>query len=914
MIRLKIRSLAATLLVGATTLLTTITPSKAAPGDLDLSFTPALGTSSINRRIATQGDGKILIADDLMLKRFNLDGTQDTSFSCNVSGSNIHTMSVQYDNKIIIGGALSLVNGTSVSRLARLHPDGRLDTSFAPTFNGTVRFVICQSDGKYLVAGAFTLVNGTSKSAVARLNSNGTLDTSFSMPIGGDAYEIFPYLGNIYVCGDLTSTISWAPRVSICSWDGFTLRPGPLVPSGMGLIKTMKFVHDQIYIGGTFQMLDTDPANCISLLDIYMMPISFPYTVAGTEVTSIASGPYGSMIIAGNISSVTDGTSVYSLNNITSLPPSPLLFSASIGTSTSMVKDMAMDINGHLIATGNFSSVNSTPRAGVARIESQGLGTPDISPPVGSAGDSGNIYWHLPHYSLEAIAELSDDGGGNSITHQMSVPHEANQAEFSIPAPMMPKGLLIGKTLSRYTASKGVGMIASAVDYSMVAMGDLDQDYNPNVNQAVYATAQQHDGKIIIGGTFTTVGGVTRNRIARLHTYGFLDTSFNTTANNNVHAISVLPNGKIFIGGTFTQVNGVTSNRLARLNADGTLDTSFSLTVNNEVHALVLQPDGKVLIGGNFTTVGGVTRNRIARLNADGTLDTTFNPNANGFVRSIAVQEDGKIVIGGLFTRVGGTGAGGAVRNYIARVNSNGSLDTTFNPGANAAVLAVAVQSDGKVLMGGEFTTASGAARSYLARVNSNGTLDTAFTTGANNFVFGIGLQSEGKIFVNGQFTLLEGVVRSRCGLLLDDGTVDGTMTTGTDNPAFGALVQANGDYFVTGAFTSFFSPAVGTVARNNAGRVFTDLPYQDLSLSVGATHVQWLRSGSVPDVLAVWFEYSTNGGVTWTNLGAGTRVTGGWARTGITLPSSGILRAVGITRGGRYNGSSGLCQAVKNF
>src|SRR5437667_5249241 len=110
----------------------------------------------------------------------------------------------------------------------------------------------------------------------------------------------------------------------------------------------------------------------------------------------------------------------------------------------------------------------------------------------------------------------------------------------------------------------------------------------------------------------------------------------------------------------------------------------FDPNANGSVDVVVVQPDGKILIGGEFTTLspnGGaaITRNHIARLNPDGTLDA-FNPNANGAVYAIAVQADGKILAGGTFTNVGGQ-----TRNYIARLNSDGTLDA-FNPNANSFV------------------------------------------------------------------------------------------------------------------------------------------------------------------------------------------------------------------------------------
>ena len=161
------------------------------------------------------------------------------------------------------------------------------------------------------------------------------------------------------------------------------------------------------------------------------------------------------------------------------------------------------------------------------------------------------------------------------------------------------------------------------------------------------------------------------------------------------------------------------------------------------VSTLAVQADGKILVGGDFTTLGGggtgtTTRNRIGRLNADGSLDTSFNPGANGSVLALAVQADGKILVGGDFTTLGGGGTGTTTRNYIGRLNADGSLDTSFDPGANDYVCALAVQADGKILVGGAFTTLGGGGtgtttRNYIGRLNADGSLDTSFDPGANS-------------------------------------------------------------------------------------------------------------------------------------------------------------------------------------
>jgi len=285
-------------------------------------------------------------------------------------------------------------------------------------------------------------------------------------------------------------------------------------------------------------------------------------------------------------------------------------------------------------------------------------------------------------------------------------------------------------------------------------------------------------------------------------------------------------------------------------------DDGFNPGANNAVWTLVVQADGKIVVGGYFTTLGGAARNHIARLNPDGTLDTAFTLGADEAVNTLAVQADGKIVVGGYFTTLGG-----AARNHIARLNADGTLDTTFNPGANGNVFTLAVQADGKIVAGGAFTTLGGAARDRIARLNPNGTLDTAFNPGASSEVDALAVQADGKIVVGGAFTTLGGSSRN----------------------------------------------FIGRLSSNTAA-------LQNLTVNTSGTSVIWTRSGAGPEVWRVTFEQSTDG-TTYTPLGVGTRVSGGWQLTGLALPRNQNLwfRARGYYATGYGNGSASMVMSVRN-
>ncbi|MBK8947531.1 MAG: hypothetical protein IPM68_01315 [Flavobacteriales bacterium] len=256
-------------------------------------------------------------------------------------------------------------------------------------------------------------------------------------------------------------------------------------------------------------------------------------------------------------------------------------------------------------------------------------------------------------------------------------------------------------------------------------MGSLDASFDPGSgpNDWVSAVIVQPDGQILIGGDFTTYNGTPISRIARLNTDGSLDLSFNpgTGADDRVRAITLQPDGKILIGGGFTTYNGTPINHIGRLNADGSLDVTFTpgAGASSWVRSTALQPDGKILIGGYFDSYNGTPRSRFARLNADGSLDTSFDPGTavNGFVYSVFFQPDGRILIGGFFSTYDGMW-----RENLARVNSDGSLDLSFDPGAGAddAVWGFDLQPDGGILVGDEFISYDGTGRNRVARLNGD--------------------------------------------------------------------------------------------------------------------------------------------------------------------------------------------------
>lgn len=312
--------------------------------------------------------------------------------------------------------------------------------------------------------------------------------------------------------------------------------------------------------------------------------------------------------------------------------------------------------------------------------------------------------------------------------------------------------------------------------------GTLDPTFIPPlVSPGVTALAVQPDGKILVGGGFGLGPiGVYRS-IVRLHQDGSLDTSFSLPASavqcgDVVNAIALEPDGRIIIGGFICFIGNTQVNGLARLNPDGSLATALGGWITNSVtvRSVAMQPDGKIIIGGEFSLSGTVATRNLARLNADGTLDGTFNnsgTNLSSTVNSVAVQSDGKILAAGSFTSIGGVPRAG-----IARLNPDGSVETAFAPsiGAFQRILAMVLQSDGKILIGGAFgSPLIIGSRRNISRLNADGSQDSFYPAGppggTDNAVTTIVRQADGKVLIGGDFSTVGGIPRAHLARLLDD-------------------------------------------------------------------------------------------------------------------------------------------------
>jgi len=325
---------------------------------------------------------------------------------------------------------------------------------------------------------------------------------------------------------------------------------------------------------------------------------------------------------------------------------------------------------------------------------------------------------------------------------------------------------------------------------------------------------------LVLSGAVSTVGAAAPTPTPT-PTPGKLDTTFVPAPGTNdaVNVVIPQPDGKVIAAGRFTFANNVLRNRIARFNFDGSLDTSFDpgTGADGEITAAVLQPDGRIVVAGRFTSFNGFTHNRVCRLNANGSVDQTFGlgNGINNSALALALQSDGRIIVGGQFSQIDLT-----QRFNLARLNADGSVDLNFDPGngPNGDVNAIVIQSDGRIVIGGTFIGYNGFARGGVARVLGNGGLDPSFDSGVGTGgnVFALALQHNGQIVLGGRFVQYSGTNRTFIARVFGDGSLDFGFNPVPNDWVQSLAVEPDDRILVGGLFTDINGFGRNRIARLN--------------------------------------------------------------------------------------------------
>jgi uncharacterized delta-60 repeat protein len=749
-----------------------------ADGTFDSSFDATGGSAGFNNAILTvhlQSDGKIVVGGDFTaydrsgvvntanhIARLNSDGSFDTTYDVGTGfDGSVYKIEVQSDGKIVIGGNFTTFNGFSYNRIIRLSVDGYIDNNFVVSdgFNngdtGYVNDVIQQPDGKLLVGGLFNNYNGSSYNNIIRLNTNGSIDTTFDVSNGFNDEVTSIGLqsdGNIIVGGYFNT------------FNGNTLYNGRIVKiSPLGLLHT-RFGYgldagvttltiqsdDKILVGG-FQTEFSDEIDLYNINKITRFhsncTLDFSFyneNFLSNGVYSIAIQSDGKILIGGEFD--TDGDpSVHFINHFgrinnkileypyvakmidcalstgdfldnfedfvytvgSKTPIDPNKIYSIVGTSYRSLLFCASYIPVYPSVDIDFIAVKEYDNCMLALEDNSKLVT--VEPYLGdypydptflvdkrykvgdylfysnlfvTAGEA--VYFHG---TFKVTGELPFNNSNTFDKIVSYVPYETGtesieaNGQYIVSQDCITNDYLLSLSYQEESLLK------------FVAQVDSDSPCKSNFFPCSFFSP--YFGFIISyenlsAGTPTTYSTLYFNSreecLTNMSNGGIQRPQFNDGGFVNgfsegpmVFITLEQPDGKILVAGDFYDYDGTTVNSLMRINTDGTIDnTFFQGGLDGYVKALALQPDGKILVGGQFNTYDGVNYSNIVRLNPDGTYDGTFNvgDGTNNDVRAIAVQHDGKIVIGGDFNNVDGN-----FSRRIARLNSNGSFDSTFETG-----------------------------------------------------------------------------------------------------------------------------------------------------------------------------------------------------------------------------------------
>ena len=673
-----------------------------ADDDIVSGFSPTINVGGVISATVVQPDGKMVIAGSFThvnsqprgnIARLNTDGSLDESFSITTSVTGpINTLALQGDGKIVLGGEFTEINSVPRTELARLTPSGLLDASFNPVLDGSkvvVHSVIVQGDGKIVAGGYFSDSNSSEVNSLVRLNPDGTNDTDFlsetSPGVEGGAATVYALAlggdGEILVGGLFTSIAN----ESIINFASLEKNGDPYefdvdeVNSGAVYSIDFDWYNDTIAIGGAF----TDHVVSVSFFDEDDV-VSASGITAGVRV----------------VKAQTDGKILY---GGAGTPPSAVLgrvevdgdndasFSTIItGTTSPIVSDLAFWEDGSLLVVGRFSRAEYGTHESLALYDggiedTEGVVDPRFDPTLPDPPIAFDTFsYGVNEWAGLVSGDFDDDPNSYSV---LSIDND-------------------GPTGFDYTTNSPVTSIRATWDDRVILAGDFTNPHTrlvevvfpdgeepevtqfPAVDGAIYDIDLSWDGKLVIGGFFQNVDATGRKYVAIFNPDRTLNSTFNPSpgpANNQpVDQVLFLPDGRVLIAADLLSGSSNPSNQLKLMTTTGAWDnTSGGFNDNvptfsgGDINQLILDPDNSSA-GYGFIAVGDFTspRNYIVRLNANGTVDNSFDPNVNDEIVDIVRQSDGHFIIAGDFTQVNSTEV-----PQIVRLDDDGDIDSTFQPG-----------------------------------------------------------------------------------------------------------------------------------------------------------------------------------------------------------------------------------------
>jgi uncharacterized delta-60 repeat protein len=784
------------------------------------------------------------------LTRLNSDGAWDTSFDHAAIGGRLWCVTLQNDGRILIGGQFSHVHGVPRTNIARLNVDGSLDASFMPEeiggmslfVPGQVRGIAIQTDNKILIAGEFGSVGGIARWNIARLNADGSHDQSFDPAAmfgrnGGrqNAQSLtLDENGRILICGQF-ARFDNEPRLHVArlQTNGLldTSFSAPLHGDSVVVHRAIVEAGGKIIIAGGFTTTGAVVrADVARLNNDGSVDASFDAGNIESSVSRLIRQQDGKYLLGGHIAAVNGvprafvarlmGDNLGGPGKIQFLAPT--FRTAEDGPSPAQLIVSRSDGRSGAVAA-TFST-----RTGTANVIDFGM-------------TNGIVQFADGEFAPRTIdITIADD------------PLQENAEEFTVVLENPQGGAALGQPSS-------ATVTISANDYA----GSVDTSFAPGVAargppsfSVVNALLLQPDGKVVVGGRFIPDDGTNGSHFTRLNGDGSVDLSFDPGAgpDSEVTALASQPDGRIFVGGNFSSFNGTNANGLVRLESNGALDRSFSAGqgADGSILALAVEATGTILVGGEFDTFNGSNRVGLARLSAAGVvqpLDVQLSGDGWAYVQSIVPTTNG-VYVGGVFER-----AGGLARNGLFRLRTDGSVDPDFRAATvtnqydlggdyTFNVYSIFPLADGDIFVGGDFYEVDGETRHGIVRLNGDGSLDRAFVPefDDDSYILSIHRLANGNLYVGGSFDLptlpywVDGIAR-----LHADGRIDWSFEPALIDGFVNAVVLEPDRQII---FGGHFDECAHTV-RHNLARVNVEtLPLLAIEqLQGGNVRVSWPES-----------------------------------------------------------------------
>lgn len=697
----------------------------------------------------------------------------------------VQTLSLQSNQNLIVGGEYLHLNGISSPYFTRLKPDGTIDESFhtGSGFNGKVYATYIQPDGKIIVAGSFTSYNGISAGRLIRLNPDGSYDASFDTSIGATTGIIYDIArqpdGKILIVGSFTkynnSTTNRIARILPSGALDTSFLSGSGTTSNINNVKVL--IDGKILISGNFTAFNGTQANrIVRLAENGIVDSGFNVgTGFDDDVNAMTIQPDDKIILGGKFTTF-GGRSANRIIRINQDGSIDATFFMGSGFSSGAVQVFKVDNSGNIMIGGSFTgNYNGVSVNRVCCIDHSGFLKSDIDFGSGPATASvlalendtegawyiGGSFLVFDGLNQGRLAKINSEGEYD--TGYLASGIGFDNSVYKI------LSLENAKTMVFGNFKKFNGTSASRIA-KLLEDGSSDPDFNSGqagANNLIKSAVLQSDGKIILGGNFTKYNETVINRIVRILPNGAVDPTFNVISgcNSQIYAMAIQPDEKIIVAGGFSKYNDANVGRIVRLLPDGSRDSSFNpgLGADAIIEVVLVQPDGKILVGGRFITFNEISCPHLVRLNSNGSIDPTFAI-GEGFdknVYAMALQSDQKIVVGGNFLNFNRVG-----QKRLLRLNTNGSLDNTFESGpgfSKGDVRSVLIQPDDRILVGGTFSgTYKNVTALRLIRLLKSGSLDASFDATLNNKVFSMSFSSDYKLLVGGDFNSVAGISKHR--------------------------------------------------------------------------------------------------------------------------------------------------------